>query len=354
MSKAEGYPDLIPDSTSPDPPSKTNLSNKPFTGHQTWLPLARHTAGYEDNATYNTVLAKLLRCTGLQLGGVDDAVHSDPHNVDEVPVQHGTLEAHGGLVVPGVVEHGGQQPDGAHQHVEAVEAGGDEEGGAVGAVSDGEGGGGVLQVLVSQEQRAQADSGAQGAHHDLGVLGHHGHVGRVVGGGQHGRHDQRAALPANGVNADRGPLHLDPHVGGHAQVHAGPQQAKEQRGLRHNEDPHAVDQVVLLHLGVHAHVGLNDAVAPPHAHVHQGGRQARVHQRTSVGDGVVPAAHAQHGQQGGGASQERPGGGRQDVEGVRLVHLQVTATSSAGHAAAGGLGGQRRQGCWHLGHLSNS
>lgn len=82
----------------------------------------------------------------------------------------------------------------------------------------------------------------------LGLLCHHSHVSGVVGCCQHGAHDEGTALPPNGLNAHRGPLHLDPYVGRHAQVDAGPQQAKEQDGLGHNEEPHAIEQVLLLEL----------------------------------------------------------------------------------------------------------
>jgi hypothetical protein len=46
---------------------------------------------------------------------------------------------------------------------------------------------------------------------NLGVLGDHGHVGTVVRRREHRRHDQRALVPANGLDAHRRPLHLQLH-----------------------------------------------------------------------------------------------------------------------------------------------
>mmetsp|Transcript_1874 Transcript_1874/g.4026 ORF Transcript_1874/g.4026 Transcript_1874/m.4026 type:complete len:241 (-) Transcript_1874:668-1390(-) len=189
-----------------------------------------------------------------ELRDVDDAVHGNPHNVDKVPVQDAATHADAGVVVARVHGHGRREPARAQEHVHAVEAGGDVERGAVGAICQVERRSRVLEVLVTQEEHAQGERGAQRAHDHLGVLGHHGHVGRVVRCRQHGRHDERALVPTNGLNADRWPLHLDAHVGRHAQVHACPQQPKEQRRLGHNEQPHTRHQVALDHLSVHAHV----------------------------------------------------------------------------------------------------
>src|SRR5271165_487320 len=92
---------------------------------------------------------------------INAAEQEQPHNVDEVPVPGGELEAE--MVARGhLAEEGARQTDGEEDHADddmrAMEAGRHEERGAVDRVLEGEGCVDVLVALRDDEQDAEEDS----------------------------------------------------------------------------------------------------------------------------------------------------------------------------------------------------
>mmetsp|Transcript_22673 Transcript_22673/g.40164 ORF Transcript_22673/g.40164 Transcript_22673/m.40164 type:complete len:356 (-) Transcript_22673:56-1123(-) len=157
----------------------------------------------------------------------------------------------------------GGKVDSTDKDVHTVETSGHEEGGTVGGVSKGEGSLGVLKELVVQEHSTEANGGGESSEDSLGVLGNHGNVSRVVRSGEDSRHHQGTVVPTNGVDTNRGPLHLDVDGRRDTKVHASPEETNEKNSLRDDEDPHTRDHVLTRNIGMHAHLSLNGAVTPP-------------------------------------------------------------------------------------------
>src|SRR5271166_495813 len=238
-------------------------------------------------------------CRSLNRGAprapdIDAAEQEQPHNVDEVPVPGGELEAE--MMARGhLAEEGAHEADREEDHpdddVRAMKAGRHEECGAVNRVLEGERRVNVLVGLGDDEQGAEQDSHQEKVLEPLPVAFAQIVVGDVYRKARRHQHEgvhQRQLQRIDHLRALRGPdaaREVETAVDlGIARIdrraEERPEPGDEEHHFRCDEQDHSDCQAVADDRMVVAGLGLDDDVAPPGGHGEEDARAAeREHER---------------------------------------------------------------------------